>query len=91
LTDEPNRIPTRDERTFGLPMDFYLLAAHRSCEIIALLIRKALRNPCVLYRGVVTALLLSLFVIPAAYSLVHGRAQTPALIPSLKPLGQKTL
>jgi len=39
----------------------------------------------------ITALLLSLFVIPAAYSLVHGRAQTPALIPSLKPLGQKIL
>ena len=41
--------------------------------------------------GMITALLLSLFVIPAAYSLVHRRAQTADRIPFFKPWGQKTL
>jgi Cu(I)/Ag(I) efflux system membrane protein CusA/SilA len=41
--------------------------------------------------GMITALLLSLFVIPAAYSLVHRRAQTADRIAFFKPWGQKTL
>jgi len=50
LMDQPNRTLTRDERTSQSPMNVYLLAAHRSCEIIALLISKALRNTHVLHK-----------------------------------------
>jgi len=41
--------------------------------------------------GMITALLLSLFVIPVAYSLVHRRPQTASRVPFFKAWGHKAL